>query len=198
MTTTTTDVLRVPGAHLHYEVSGTGPVLLLIPGGAMDSGPFGSITGSLSEDYTVVTYDPRGISRSKLDDPDEEQHVSVHADDAHLLLAELGSEPAYVVSSSGGALTGLSLVERHPGQVHTLLAHEPPLANLLPDAEKYARSTQEIQDIYRKRDPRPRWRLSSPWRGSKAGSRTPSTSRRPRNSRTTPGCRPTSASSWAS
>ncbi|MEC3976792.1 alpha/beta fold hydrolase [Amycolatopsis sp. H20-H5] len=149
-TTTTTQILRVPGAHLHYDVSGTGPVVLLIPGGAMDAGPFSSITGPLSEHYTVVTYDPRGISRSELDDPAEEQHVSVHADDAHLLLAELGAEPAYVVGSSGGAITGLSLVERHPGQVRTLLAHEPPLTCLLPDSEEQERSGQEVQDVYRR------------------------------------------------
>src|SRR5215211_450513 len=55
-----TDTLRVPGATLHYEVCGTGPVLLLIPGGPADAGGFASIRNVLSDRYTVVTYDPGG------------------------------------------------------------------------------------------------------------------------------------------
>ncbi len=35
--------LRVPGASLAYEVRGSGPVLLLMPGGPADAGVFGRI-----------------------------------------------------------------------------------------------------------------------------------------------------------
>src|SRR5262249_25567811 len=78
--------------------------------------------------YSVIIYDRRGLSRSTLDDPQEEQRVETHSDDAHRLLAVLASdyEPAYVLGSSGGAIIGLDLVARHPEQVHTLIAHEPP------------------------------------------------------------------------
>jgi pimeloyl-ACP methyl ester carboxylesterase len=68
MSLTTTQALEVPGAHLHYEVRGSGPVLLLIPGGAMDGGLFAGMVEPLTADYTVVTYDPRGLSRSTFDD----------------------------------------------------------------------------------------------------------------------------------
>ena len=98
-----TDTLKVPGATLHYEVRGTGPVLLLIPGGPADSSVFAPIRSVLSERYTVVTYDPRGLSRSTLDDEPQDISVQTFADDAHELLAAINTEPAYVLGSSGGA-----------------------------------------------------------------------------------------------
>src|SRR5690242_19625717 len=76
-----TQSLTVPGARLSYEVSGSGPVLLLIPGGAADATIFAPIAGPLAERYTVVRYDPRGISRSPLEDPAVDVPVERHADD---------------------------------------------------------------------------------------------------------------------
>jgi pimeloyl-ACP methyl ester carboxylesterase len=63
--------LRVPGARLHDEVRGRGPVLMVV-GLPRDSADFAPVAAALADRYTVVTYDPRGISRSTLDDPDED------------------------------------------------------------------------------------------------------------------------------
>jgi pimeloyl-ACP methyl ester carboxylesterase len=145
-----TDTLKVSGATLHYEVRGTGPVLLLIPGGPTDADVFTPIREVLSDHYTVVTYDPRGLSRSPLDGEPEDTSVQTFADDAHKLLAGLGTEPAYVLGNSGGALVGLELVSRHPAQVRALVAHEPPLDRLLEDSDEHARVTREIHDTYRR------------------------------------------------
>lgn len=136
-----TNTLRVPGATLSYEVRGKGPILLLIPGGGNDAHIFDSIASRLVDRYSVVTYNRRGLSQSTLDDPQEVQRVETHSDDAHRLLKELGSEyePAYVFGSSGGAIVGLDLVARHPRQVYTLIAHEPP-TQLLP-------ATDPIQEM---------------------------------------------------
>lgn len=147
-TAVTTDYLTVPGARLYYEVSGSGPVLLVIPGGPADAGGFIPLAGFLEDKYTVVRYDPRGISRSQLDGPAEDVAVEVHADDAAKLLAALGDEPAYVLGHSGGAVIGLSLVERHPELVRTYVAHEPPLAELLPEGDPRRAAGQEIYDTY--------------------------------------------------
>ncbi|CAA9365323.1 MAG: hypothetical protein AVDCRST_MAG90-3323 [uncultured Microvirga sp.] len=143
-----TDTLKVPGATLHYEVSGEGPVLLLIPGGPADAGAFAPIKSELSDRYTVVTYDPRGLSRSPLDGEPQDTSVGTFADDAHRLLSELGTEPAYVLGSSGGALVGLGLISRHPERVRVLVAHEPPLTRLLDDADEHARFAREVYDTY--------------------------------------------------
>jgi pimeloyl-ACP methyl ester carboxylesterase len=116
----------------------------MISGGGGGSTGFNGIVKSLADSYTCVTYDRRGASRSSLDDPDEDVSIELHSDDAHRLLAELATEPAYVLSSSGGALIGLDLVARYPDLVHTLVAHEPPAEYLLPKAEQLQEDPLEI------------------------------------------------------
>jgi pimeloyl-ACP methyl ester carboxylesterase len=118
----------------------------MIPPGASDARAFNGIARHLDDLYTVVTYDRRGLSRSTLDNLEEEQRVETHSDDAHHLLTTLTTEPAFVFGSSGGAVVGLDLVARYPEQVHTLVAHEPPAQYLLPKAEH---SHENIQEIYR-------------------------------------------------
>lgn len=141
--------LNVPGASLYYEVSGSGPVLLLMPGGPADATAFAGIVPRLSDRYTVVTYDPRGLSRSRLDMlPEDLRIVEIMAADVHRLLAAVGSEPAFVFASSGGALIGLELVSHHPQQVQTLVAHEPSAATLLPDGSAILAGMQEVYDTY--------------------------------------------------
>jgi pimeloyl-ACP methyl ester carboxylesterase len=142
-------MLDVPGATLYYEREGTGPVLLMIPGGPADAGAFAALAPFLTDRYTVVPYDPRGNSRSVPDDPSKDQDLDVHGDDAAALLAAVTSEPAYVLGSSGGAQIGLNLAARHPARVHTLVAHEPPCAELLPDAAEVLAGMEEANQTYR-------------------------------------------------
>ncbi len=80
-----------------------------------------------------MTYDPRGIGHSSREDTTGDVTPEQQAGDVHRLLAALGGEPAYVFGSSGGAVAGLALVTTQPAQVRTLVAHEPPLIELLPD-----------------------------------------------------------------
>ena len=144
------DSLKVPGASLYYEVRGSGPVLLMIPGGPADANSFQGIAPHLTDEFTLVTYDPRGISRSPLDEPiDDRRIVELFADDAHRLLAAVGTEPAFVFGTSGGALIGLDLGARHPGQVQVLVAHEPPAIALLPDSPRHRAAIQDVHDTYR-------------------------------------------------
>ncbi|MGS2645471.1 alpha/beta fold hydrolase [Streptosporangium sp. G12] len=140
--------LKLPGARLHYEVRGSGPVLLMIPAGPMDAEAFAEVAGLLAGRYTVVTYDTRGNSRSVFDGPPEDCSVADHADDAHHLLAALGSEPAYVFGTSSGALIGLDLVAAHPGQVRALVAHEPPVTELLDEAEHHRAEGRRIHETF--------------------------------------------------
>jgi pimeloyl-ACP methyl ester carboxylesterase len=144
----TIDYLTVPGARLYYEVSGSGPVLLLIPGGMADAAGFAPLVSFLEDNYTVVRYDPRGISHSRFDGPAEDVPVAVHADDAHRVLKAIGDQPAFVLGHSGGAVIGLALVERHPELVQTYVAHEPPLVELLPEGDERRKDGQAIYDTY--------------------------------------------------
>jgi pimeloyl-ACP methyl ester carboxylesterase len=147
-TTFETRTVKVPGAELYTEIRGSGPVLLLITGGPVDAGMFTDLASRLSGRYTVVSYDQRGHSRSPLDGEPEDIPVSVHADDAAAILEAVASEPAYVYGNSGGGNIGLELVARHPELVRTLVTHEAPTMELLPDAEKWRNEFQAIYDLY--------------------------------------------------
>jgi len=92
----TSQILKVPGARIYYEVYGSGPLLIMIPGGPADAGVFATVAKYLAERYTVVPYDPRGNSRSVLDGPTQDQQMDLHGHDAAALISALGREPAYV------------------------------------------------------------------------------------------------------
>jgi pimeloyl-ACP methyl ester carboxylesterase len=141
-------MLNVPGARLYYERRGTGPLLLLI-GSPMDSTGFAGLASALAGRYTVVTYDPRGTGNSTREDTGQDVTPGQQADDVHRLLAVLGGGPMDIFGSSGGAVVGLALVTAHPGQVRTLVAHEPPVIELLPDAAQLRAEIQDIYDTYR-------------------------------------------------
>lgn len=147
--------MKVPGATLYYERRGSGPVLVLIPGGPSDACVFVALAAALASRYTTVAYDPRGNSRSRFDGEPIDQDMAVHADDAARLIDEIGGGPAFVLGSSGGAQIGLSLAANHPDRVRMLVAHEPPCSELLPDRAEIARRFGEIQEIYRKDGVRP-------------------------------------------
>jgi pimeloyl-ACP methyl ester carboxylesterase len=140
--------LAVPGARLYCEQQGSGPLLLLI-GSPMDSTGFAGLAGALSDRYTVVTYDPRGIGNSACADPDQDVTPEQQADDVYRLVMALGGGPVDVFGSSGGAVVGLALVTAHPSQVRTLVAHEPPVIELLPDRAEQRAGMQAIYDAYR-------------------------------------------------
>jgi len=150
MTEPETHTLDVPGAVLHYDVreveASTAPILLMI-GSPMDASGFASLAEHF-RDRTVVTYDPRGVGRSKRTDGASESTPQQHADDLHRLISALGGGPVDIFASSGGAVNGLALVARHPEQVRTLVAHEPPAAQALPDREQALAATVDIRRTY--------------------------------------------------
>lgn len=151
MTTTDGLVSRsidVPGARLHYEVRGRGPLLFVV-GSPMAAAEFSPLAHAMADDHTVVTYDPRGFAGSPVDDPDGPSNPDLRADDVIAILDDLGGGSADVFGSSGGAVTGLAMVTRHPGRVGVLVAHEPPLLELLPDAARQRAATQDIIDTFR-------------------------------------------------
>ncbi|NUV66962.1 alpha/beta hydrolase [Streptomyces sp. CAI-121] len=151
MTAPTISSLRVNGATLHYEARGRGPLVLLIPGGTGGAASFDGIAEDLAADgYTVVGYDPRGMSRSTLDDPDAEQHVAEHADDALRILDLLSpDEPALVFGASSGAIVALHLLTAHPERIARVVTHEPPVVEVLPDAAEHRALVARVQDTFR-------------------------------------------------
>ncbi|GAA1891545.1 alpha/beta fold hydrolase [Asanoa iriomotensis] len=152
MTGKKTHTLALPGVDLVYDVRGPlppadgRPVLLMI-GQPMTADGFGALAEHFPE-RTVVTYDPRGLGRSVRTDGRKDNTPQQQAADLHLLIDALGAGPVDVFGSSGGAVTGLALVAAHPGDVATLVAHEPPINAVLPDAAAAARARSGFYEAY--------------------------------------------------
>ncbi len=148
----TTHTLETPEADLVYDVHGPLPTAdgrppLLMIGQPMDARGFRALASYLT-DRTVITYDPRGIERSVRKDGRVDQRPQVQAEDVHALIEALGAGPVELFGSSGGAVTALALVTAHPGDVVTLVAHEPPLIPVLPDADAAERARAGVRDAY--------------------------------------------------
>jgi pimeloyl-ACP methyl ester carboxylesterase len=149
---TETATLPVPGADLAYDVRGPLPTAdgqppLLLIAQPMEAAGFATFA-PLFPDRTVVTYDPRGLGRSARTDGRTDNDPAQQADDLHRLVAAIDAGPVDVLASSGGAITGLAWVARHPGDVRTLVAHEPPLVTVLPDAEQVFAAERTVQQAY--------------------------------------------------
>src|SRR5947209_14376883 len=153
MTEPNTRTLELPGATLTYDVraseSERGEPVLLMIGAPMDASGFVVLAGHFP-DRTVVTYDPRGVGRSPRTDGATGATPDEHAEDLHRLISELDAGPVDIFGSSGGAVNGLALVVRHPEDVRTLVAHEPPLATMLPDRVEALAVTEDIHETYQR------------------------------------------------
>jgi pimeloyl-ACP methyl ester carboxylesterase len=149
---TTTHILETAGADIAYDVRGPMPTAdgrppLLMIAQPMDASGFGALASHFP-DRTVVTYDPRGLGRSVRKDGRVDHSPTVQAEDVHAVIDALGAGPVDMFASSGGAVTALALVTAHPDDVLTLVAHEPPLIPVLPDAEAAERARAGIRDAY--------------------------------------------------
>lgn len=148
-----THTLEAEGATLTFDVrrneASTEPPLFLI-GSPMGAAGFGTLARHFA-DRTVVTYDPRGVERSTKTDPTSESTPQQHADDLHRIIEALGAGPVDLFASSGGAVNALALVARHPTDVRTLVAHEPPLAALVPDRAGALAASRAVAETYRRR-----------------------------------------------
>ncbi len=146
--------LETPEASLAYYVRGPLPTPhgrppLLLVGAPMDASGFGTLATYFA-DRTVITYDPRGLGRSSRHDGRTEHTPQQNADDLHRIIEAVGG-PVEMFASSGGAISALALVAAHPTDLTTLVAHEPPLLALLPDAERAFMAERAIQETYHAR-----------------------------------------------
>jgi pimeloyl-ACP methyl ester carboxylesterase len=141
LTSTTT---RGAGADLYHERRGAGPALLLVVGGGGDHGYYDGLAEHLAGEFTVLTYDRRGNSRSVLHGAPAPLEMAEQSADALAVLDAHGIGPALVFGNSGGASIALDLAARHPGRVTAAVVHEPPVPAVLPGPGPYRAIADEI------------------------------------------------------
>jgi pimeloyl-ACP methyl ester carboxylesterase len=143
--------LATDGATIYFEQRGTGPLLLISQSGEGDARRTNDLVDAMADDFTVVTYDRRGLSRSTIDDHTRPLTMADHTVDAHRLLAHVADSAALVLGCSFGAAIGLRLAAEHPEQVEALIAHEPAAPWLLDteaDREAHRRELAELQNCF--------------------------------------------------
>jgi pimeloyl-ACP methyl ester carboxylesterase len=148
----TTHTLVTPEVDLVHDVRGPlppdgGRPPLVMIGQPMEASGFATLASHFP-DRTVITYDPRGLGRSTRKDGRTDHDPEVQAADIHALVEALDAGPVEVFASSGGAVTALALVAAHPDDVTVLVAHEPPLIPVLPDAAAAERARAWFRDAY--------------------------------------------------
>lgn len=151
--------IRTDDAELYYELRGTGDRLVVLVGAPMDADAFAPLAEELATDHLVLTTDPRGINRSRADDPDADSTPALRAADLAQLIDHVGAGPAAVFGSSGGAVTTLHLAQAHPESVHTVIPHEPPVIDVLDDRDELRAGTERIIATYVDGDVMAAWRL---------------------------------------
>jgi pimeloyl-ACP methyl ester carboxylesterase len=89
--------------------------------------------------------------------PRSARPAEIEADDLARLVDAVGCGSADVFASSGGAVAGLALAVRSPERVRVLVAQEPPVTELLPDAEHVRTVVDDIEGGYRDGGNGPAW-----------------------------------------
>lgn len=107
------------GGHLHYELAGSGPPLLLVPGLGGLAEFWNPVLPALAERFTVILHDHRGCGRSSQERIDFS--IGQMAGDVLALLDHLGLEKAHLVGHSTGGAVGQTIALDHPGRLDRLV-----------------------------------------------------------------------------
>lgn len=138
--------VAINGADLYCEVRGDGPAVLLIPGATGDADHFAGVVPLLADEFTLVTYDRRGNSRSSTATTTGPAWMDEQADDAAAVLDALGLAPAAVFGTSGGAVIALHVLVRRPDVVRAAIIHEPPLLEVLANGQEVLAQLQAMAE----------------------------------------------------
>lgn len=109
------------GVHVHHQIAGTGPAVLLTHGFAASSHMYAATVADLSADYTMITWDLRGHGKSDSPDDPAEYTVAASLDDMAAILDPAGAERAVLVGHSLGGYLSLEFLLARPERVDGLV-----------------------------------------------------------------------------
>ena len=136
------------GANIHYWYQGKGPLLILVPGGGGHGRQYNNIMPFLDKNFTVVAYDRRQMSGSKVAEP-KLLNPAQSARDIIAIAHHLGQEKTSIFSNSGGGIIALQFAVSYPEALEHVICHETPTTILLPDATYHLNRCFELLEVYR-------------------------------------------------
>ena len=138
-------VTSVDGTEIAYKRTGSGPPLVFVHGSWSSHHDWDDVTPALAESFRVVAYDRRGHSRSERSPG--QVTINDHVNDLGELIERLGLAPAWVVGNSFGASIALRLAATHADLLCGVIAHEPPLFDLISDDPDVAPLVEEDEKM---------------------------------------------------
>lgn len=114
------EVLRLPDAEIVFELHGSGDPLVLIPGFASGAWSWAWQVNELSVHSRVVTFDPRGVGRSKISEGGEVSIAKI-AEDVSEILDAVGAEKANIAGISFGGFVAQEFALRYPTRLRKLV-----------------------------------------------------------------------------
>ena len=146
------------GATIHFWYQGSGPLLILIPGGGGNGHDYDRILPLLSQKYTALTFDRRGNGQSRTSE-NKPLNPAQQARDIIAIIKNVGFQKAYIFGSSGGGVIALTLASLYPKYVQQVIAHEAPTYTILPDASEWIDFCYSVYDTYKAQGPLAAWKI---------------------------------------
>jgi pimeloyl-ACP methyl ester carboxylesterase len=108
---------------LFYETHGAGEPLILIPGFASGAWTWFCQIDELSKEFQIITFDPRGIGRSKIENPDDAKNLSMETflRDVLQILDDLKIEKANILGASFGGFVAQEFALKYPERLNKLI-----------------------------------------------------------------------------
>jgi pimeloyl-ACP methyl ester carboxylesterase len=121
-------VHETDGIGWYCERRGDGPPVILVPSGEGDCASFDQVAAQLANQFTVLTFDTPGFSRSRVENTDDISAFKLADQIAHLIKS-LGTHPATFYGASSGGVAVLDLVIGHRDIVRNAIVHEVAMAD---------------------------------------------------------------------
>jgi pimeloyl-ACP methyl ester carboxylesterase len=140
----TSGYVELSGSKIYYEERGSGPAVVFLHDGLLDSVSWDEVWQRLTTKYQAVRYDRRGYGRSDL-----ATNSFSPADDLLKLLTHLKVEHAIVVGSSSGSAVAIDFAIEHPERVDGLFLLGPTLHGVESSAEFRQRANRNNEPMER-------------------------------------------------